>query len=65
MDKKDDYSLGKTLKIGNSKFSDLDELLVAHIESILDLTRTLMANPKYKENAMDLRKLTGLFGCSR
>jgi len=56
MDKKDDYSLGKTLKIGNSKYSDLDELLVSHIESILSKTETLMASPKYKESATDLRK---------
>ncbi|KAF9363497.1 Transcription elongation factor spt6 [Mortierella sp. NVP85] len=55
MDKKDDYSLGKTLKIGNSKYSDLDELLVSHIESILSKTETLMASPKYKESANDLR----------
>ncbi|KAI1316773.1 Transcription elongation factor spt6 [Mortierella claussenii] len=56
LDKKDDVSLGKTLKIDNSKYSDLDELLVSHIESILSKTEALMASPKYKENASDLRQ---------
>ncbi|KAI7822717.1 SH2 domain-containing protein [Gamsiella multidivaricata] len=56
MDKKDDVSLGKTLKIDNSKYSDLDELLVSHIEAILSKTESLMANPKYKENAAELRQ---------
>jgi len=56
MDKKDDVSLGKTLKIDNSKYSDLDELLVSHIESILSKTEAIMTNRKYKESAADLRK---------
>ena len=56
MDKKDDVSLGKTLKIDNAKYSDLDELLVSHIEAILSKTELLMASPKYKENASDLSK---------
>ncbi|KAF9917029.1 Transcription elongation factor spt6 [Lobosporangium transversale] len=56
MDKKDDVSLGKTLKIDNAKYSDLDELLVSHIEAILSKTEALMASPKYKENASDLRQ---------
>ncbi|KAI8347945.1 SH2 domain-containing protein [Mortierella sp. GBAus27b] len=56
MEKKDDYSLGKTLKIGNSKYSDLDELLVSHIEAILSKTETLMTSPKYKESVSDLRQ---------
>jgi transcription elongation factor SPT6 len=58
MDKKDDVSLGKTLKIDNSKYSDLDELLVSHIESILSKTEEIMRNKKYKENATVLRKLS-------
>ncbi|KAF9115075.1 Transcription elongation factor spt6 [Mortierella sp. AM989] len=56
MDKKDDVSLGKTLKIDNAKYSDLDELLVSHIEAILSKTEVLMANSKYKENGADLRQ---------
>lgn len=55
-DKKDDYSLGKTLKIDNNTYSDLDELLVSHIESIISKMETLMTSPKYKENAADLSK---------
>jgi len=55
MDKKDDVSLGKTLKIDTTKYSDLDELLVSHIEAILSKTDTLMHSPKYKENAAELR----------
>lgn len=55
-DKKDDYSLGKTLKIDNITYSDLDELLVSHIESIITKMETLMTSPKYKENAADLSK---------
>lgn len=56
MDKKDDVSLGKILKIDNSKYTDLDELLVSHIESIMAKTEFIMANRKYKESASDLRK---------
>ncbi|KAF8928944.1 SH2 domain-containing protein [Dissophora ornata] len=56
LDKKDDVSLGKTLKIDNAKYSDLDELLVSHIEAILSKTESLMASPKYKENASDLKQ---------
>ncbi|KAG0349604.1 Transcription elongation factor spt6 [Podila humilis] len=55
-DKKDDYSLGKILKIDNVTYSDLDELLVSHIESILSRMEILMASPKYKENAADLKQ---------
>lgn len=55
-DKKDDYSLGKTLKIDSITYSDLDELLVSHIESIIAKMETLMTSPKYKENAADLSK---------
>ncbi|KAF9324157.1 Transcription elongation factor spt6 [Podila minutissima] len=55
-DKKDDYSLGKTLKIDNNTYSDLDELLVSHIESIISKMETLMTSPKYKENAADLKQ---------
>ncbi|CAO3569079.1 unnamed protein product [Mortierella alpina] len=56
LDKKDDVSLGKILKIDNAKYSDLDELLVSHIESILSMTMSLMASPKYKESAEDLKQ---------
>ncbi|KAF9433439.1 Transcription elongation factor spt6 [Entomortierella beljakovae] len=56
LDKKDDVSLGKTLKIDGAKYSDLDELLVSHIEAILSRTEVLMSNSKYKENASDLRQ---------
>jgi transcription elongation factor SPT6 len=56
MDKKDDVSLGRTLKIDNSKYTDLDELLVSHIESIMSKTEAIIANRKYKESASDLRK---------
>ncbi|KAG0213501.1 Transcription elongation factor spt6 [Mortierella sp. NVP41] len=56
MDKKDDFSLGKLLKIDNSKYSDLDELLVSHIESIMSKTQDVMSNRKYKENAGELRQ---------
>ncbi|KAG0052609.1 Transcription elongation factor spt6 [Gryganskiella cystojenkinii] len=55
MDKKDDVSLGKTLKIDNSKYSDLDELLVSHIEQILNKTKDLMECSKYKENSDELK----------
>ncbi|OAQ35444.1 transcription elongation factor Spt6 [Linnemannia elongata AG-77] len=56
MDKKDDVSLGKILKIDNSKYTDLDELLVSHIEAIMAKTELIMANRKYKESASDLRQ---------
>ncbi|KAF9581645.1 Transcription elongation factor spt6, partial [Lunasporangiospora selenospora] len=55
IDKKDDFSLGKTLKIDTAKYTDLDELLVSHIESILSKMEALMSSPKYKENVSDLR----------
>lgn len=56
MDKKDDVSLGKILKIDSSKYTDLDELLVSHIESIMSKTESIIANRKYKDSASDLRK---------
>ena len=59
MDKKDDVSLGKILKIESTKYSDLDELLVSHIEAILSKTIALMQSPKYKEDASDLSKSPG------
>ncbi|KAG0252718.1 Transcription elongation factor spt6 [Mortierella polycephala] len=55
-DKKDDVSLGKILKIDNIQYSDLDELLVSHIETILSKTEALMSSPKYKENPADLKQ---------
>ncbi|KAG0236910.1 Transcription elongation factor spt6 [Actinomortierella wolfii] len=56
LDKKDDYSLGKTLKIDGIKYSDLDELLVSHMEAIQGKIDALMASPKYKEDSAELRQ---------
>ncbi|KAK3809752.1 MAG: SH2 domain-containing protein, partial [Linnemannia gamsii] len=54
--KRDEISLGKVLQIDNSKYNDLDDLLVSHVEAILGRIHTLMQSPKYHEKEHELKR---------
>jgi transcription elongation factor SPT6 len=47
--KKNEYSLGTTLKVGKYTYSDLDELIVNHVEAMAKKVTELTKDERYKE----------------
>lgn len=46
--KESEYSLGKTLRIGNRDYSDLDELIVAHIKQMAVKVTEMVNHDKWR-----------------
>ncbi|KAL1922960.1 uncharacterized protein VTP21DRAFT_9336 [Calcarisporiella thermophila] len=52
LDKENEHSLGRQLKVGDMTYSDLDELIVLHIEASARKVEEMMANPKYRKGSL-------------
>lgn len=50
--KENEYALGKTLMIGTSKYSDLDELIVMHVKSMARKVEELCHSDKYSPDSI-------------
>ncbi|GAO48026.1 transcription elongation factor Spt6 [Saitoella complicata NRRL Y-17804] len=48
LEKDNEFSLGKILRIGNQNYSDLDEIIVAHVRAMARKAEELMAHEKYR-----------------
>jgi len=52
-EKESEYKLGKILTVNNSKFSELDELVVIYVEPMARWAEEMMHHPKYKMGTLD------------
>lgn len=48
LQKENEYSLGKILRIGNRDYSDLDELIVAHIKQMAVKVNEMVNHEKWR-----------------
>lgn len=49
LDKENDYTLGKVLRVGDKiSYGDLDELIVSHIDGMARKVEEMMNHEKYK-----------------
>ncbi|KAF2496972.1 transcription elongation factor spt6 [Lophium mytilinum] len=51
MDKENEYSLGKTLRVGRMTYSDLDELIVGHVEAMAKKVTEMMKDERYQKGS--------------
>ena len=57
MDKPNEFQLGRKLSIGGRfTYSDLDELIVSHVRSMVRKVEEMMVHDKYKGGEEELRK---------
>jgi transcription elongation factor SPT6 len=52
MDKVNDYSLGKTLIIGNTKFTEIDQIIADYIDPMTRRINLLIEHPKYQRKSL-------------
>ncbi|KDN45969.1 hypothetical protein K437DRAFT_246825 [Tilletiaria anomala UBC 951] len=52
--KEDEYTLGKELKVGDAIYSDLDELIVGHIQPMHQKVQEMVNHEKFKESEEEL-----------
>lgn len=53
LEKENEYKLGKILKVNDSSFSDLDELVVVYVEAMARWADDMMSHPKYRKGTLD------------
>ncbi|OCK83182.1 transcription elongation factor-like protein spt6 [Lepidopterella palustris CBS 459.81] len=51
LDKENEYSLGKILKVGRNTYSDLDELIVNHVEAMAKKVTEMMKDERYQKGS--------------
>lgn len=51
LEKENDFSVGKTLKVGRDKYSDLDELIELHIKAMAKKVDEMMADEKFQNGS--------------
>lgn len=51
LEKENDFSVGKTLKVGREKYSDLDELIELHIKAMAKKVDEMMADEKFQNGS--------------
>lgn len=62
LDKQNEFSLGRILKIGGRySYSDLDELIVSHVRAMARKVEEMIAHEKYKGTYEDMGQLAILF----
>lgn len=49
LDKENEYSVGRTLRVGKSSYSDLDELIVLHVKAMAKKVTEMMADEKFQD----------------
>lgn len=62
LDKENEFSLGRTLKVGKQSYSDLDELIVNHVESMAKKVTEMMKDERYHKTS---KEQTGQFELNR
>lgn len=50
-EKENEWSLGKSLYIGDEKFEDLDDIVANHVEQMSYLVQEILSNPKYLKHS--------------
>lgn len=58
LDKENEFSVGKTLKVGASRYSDLDELIVLHVKAMARKVGEMMSDEKFQSGS---KAQTGMF----
>ncbi len=53
LQKENEWSLGKKLKIDELEFTELDEIFAVYIDQMMKFVKTLMEHPKYKSLSQD------------
>jgi transcription elongation factor SPT6 len=62
MDKETPYTLGKTLRVGGKiSYSDLDELIVNHVEAMAKKVSELMGDDRFKKEGKEFTGQSSLF----
>jgi transcription elongation factor SPT6 len=62
MNKATEYSVGKQLRIGKQLYSDLDELIVNHVEAMAKKVTEIMKDDRFQKGTKeDTGKLTSIF----
>lgn len=51
LDKENEFSVGKTLKIGRYTYSDLDELIVNHVKAMVKKVEEIMADERFQRGS--------------
>lgn len=55
LDKQNEFSLGRTLKIGGRySYSDLDELIVSHVRAMARKVEEMIAHERYKSTPEEM-----------
>lgn len=52
LDKDNEFAVGKKLMVGTIDYTDLDQVLVAHVEAMARKVDELMTHPKYKSGGL-------------
>ncbi|KAK9447616.1 SH2 domain-containing protein [Limtongia smithiae] len=52
LEKENDYTLGKVLKIGDNKYSDLDELIFMHVQAMARKVDEMMNSDKFQRGSV-------------
>ncbi|KAJ8097964.1 SH2 domain-containing protein [Lipomyces tetrasporus] len=53
LEKDNDYSLGKALRVADSKYSDLDELIFMHVQAMARKVDEMMNSEKFQRGTME------------
>jgi transcription elongation factor SPT6 len=48
LDKENEYSVGRTLRVGKFSYSDLDELIVLHVKAMAKKVDEMCGDEKYQ-----------------
>ncbi|ANB15993.1 chromatin-remodeling histone chaperone SPT6 [Sugiyamaella lignohabitans] len=51
LDKPNEYSLGRTLQVGKSRYSDLDELIIMHVQAMARKVDEMVASDKFQKGS--------------
>lgn len=52
LDKPNEYSIGRTLQVGEFKYHDLDELIVSHVEQIHNKVEEMINHEKFRKGGL-------------
>jgi transcription elongation factor SPT6 len=63
MGKATEYSLGKQLRVGKYTYSDLDELIVNHVEAMAKKVTELTKDERFRPEGTDFTRKHPLFSC--
>ncbi|KAK9370436.1 SH2 domain-containing protein [Lipomyces kononenkoae] len=53
LEKENDYSIGKALRVADSKYSDLDELIFMHVQAMVRKVDEMMSSEKFQKGTKE------------